>query len=190
MNEFSLWFFTGIQHICDLKAYDHICYVLVLCIPFPLKEWKKLLLAVTAFTIGHSLTLLLSVTEIIRPPSYLIELLIPLTILFSCITNIINRKNNHPSLTANYVAALLFGFIHGMGFSYLLKSMLGINESLLFPLFSFNLGIEIGQLIIVATTLVLIVVLTKIFYIKRADYIFFTSTAIFGIALMLFLERL
>lgn len=190
MNEFSIWFFTGIQHICDLKAYDHICYILVLCIPFPLKEWKKLLLVVTAFTIGHSITLALSVTEIIKPPSYLIEILIPLTIIFSSITNIVNRKNNNPTLTANYIAALLFGFVHGMGFSYLLKSMLGMHESIIFTLFSFNLGIEIGQLIIVAITLLLIVVLTKIFYIKRADYIYFTSTAVFGIALMLFLERL
>jgi len=190
MNEFSLWFFTGIQHICDLKAYDHICYIMVLCIPFTLKEWKKLLFAITAFTIGHSLTLFLSITEIIRLPSYLIELLIPLTIIFSSIANIVNQKNNKPALTANYIAALLFGFIHGMGFSYLLKSMLGIHESILFPLFSFNLGIEIGQLIIVLIILLLILVLSKIFNLKKADYVIFTSTAVFGIALMLFLERL
>jgi hypothetical protein len=190
MNEFSLWFFTGIQHICDLKAYDHICYIMVLCIPFTLKEWKKLLFAITAFTIGHSLTLFLSITEIIRLPSYLIELLIPLTIIFSSIANIINQKNNKPALTANYIAALLFGFIHGMGFSYLLKSMLGIHKSILFPLFSFNLGIEIGQFIIVLIILLLILVLSKIFNLKKADYVIFTSTAVFGIALMLFLERL
>jgi len=190
MNEFSLWFFTGIQHICDLKAYDHICYVLVLCIPFPLKEWKKLLLTISAFTIGHSLTLLLSVTEIIQPPSYLIEILIPLTIIFSSIVNIVQRKTNQPLLKANYIAALLFGFIHGMGFSYLLKSMLSKQESVLFPLFSFNLGIEIGQLIIVAITLLIIIILTKIFYIKKTDYLFFISSAIFGIALIMFLERI
>lgn len=190
MNEFTLWLTTGIEHICDLKAYDHICYILVLCIPFHLNEWKKLLLSVTAFTVGHSLTLALAIDDIIQPPAYLIELLIPLTIIFSSILNIVNHNKTSHYSVVNYLTALLFGFVHGMGFSYLLKSMLGIHENILFPLFSFNLGIEIGQLLIVITTMFFILVTNRFFKIKKTDYVFFTSAAVFGIALMLFLERL
>lgn len=197
MNEFWLWFSTGTGHILDWNGYDHILYVMALCVLFSVREWKQLLILVTAFTIGHSLTLAASVLKIFTVRQEWIEVLIPLTILLTCMVNIAGRNQagnrTRPagvSYRLNYILALVFGFIHGMGFSYLLKAMLGKEESLVFPLLSFNLGLEAGQLIIVASMLVLSVFLTRFTRIKTADYAFFVSSAVFGIAFLLFIQRL
>jgi ABC-type nickel/cobalt efflux system permease component RcnA len=197
MNEFWLWFSAGTGHILDWSGYDHILYVMVLCALFSFKDWKKLLILVTAFTIGHSLTLAASVLQLFSVKQAYVEVLIPFTILVTCIVNIYSRKNftmlqrhNTVSYKFNYGLALLFGFIHGMGFSYLLKSMLGKEESLVAPLLSFNLGLEAGQLIIVVCMLFLSVFLTRFTRIKKADYLFFVSSAVFGIAFLLFVQRL
>ena len=197
MNDFWIWFSTGFDHILDWNGYDHILYVMALCVLFSVNEWKKLLVLITAFTIGHSLTLAISALNILTIKQGIIEVLIPITILFTCIVNLFykNRLNNSSrnqskNYNFNYVLALLFGFIHGMGFSYLLRSMLGKEESVVFPLLSFNLGLELGQLIIVAIMLLFSVFLTRFTRIKKSDYVFFISSAVFGIAFLLFVQRL
>lgn len=197
MNEFWLWFSTGTGHILDWNGYDHILYVIALCVLFTAREWKQLLILVTAFTIGHSLTLAASVLHIFTPRQAWVEVLIPITILLTCLVNITGRykgddrhRRVNISYRFNYALALVFGFIHGMGFSYLLKSMLGKEESIVFPLLSFNLGLEFGQLIIVACMLLLSVFLTRFTRIKKPDYLFFVSSAVFGIAFLLFVQRL
>jgi hypothetical protein len=197
MNDFWIWFSTGFDHILDWNGYDHILYVMALCVLFSVYEWKKLLVLVTAFTVGHSLTLAISALNIFTINQAVIEVLIPITILFTCIVNLFykNRLNNSSrsqskNYSFNYTLALLFGFIHGMGFSYLLRSMLGKEESVVFPLLSFNLGLELGQLIIVAIMLLFSVFLTRFTRIKKSDYVFFISSAVFGIAFLLFVQRL
>ena len=134
MNEFWLWFSTGSQHILDWNGYDHILYVVTLCVMFSIYQWKNLLVLVTAFTIGHSITLAISSLSIFSVKQSYIEVLIPITILVTCIINIFNiRSLNSNQYTSNlksvnfktnYALALVFGLVHGMGFSYLLKSML------------------------------------------------------------------
>ena len=190
MNDFWLWFTTGFHHILDWNGYDHICYVTCLTVLFPLNEWKKLLVLITAFTIGHSLTLALSVLHIISLPQKLIECLIPITILITCVYNIYSRNKKLKSLTFNYSMALFFGFIHGMGFSYLLKSLLGREGTIVGPLFSFNIGLEAGQLIIVSCVLFISLILESLLRVAKKDYIFFVSSAVFGIALLLLIERI
>ena len=197
MNEFWLWCNTGTEHILDWQGYDHILYVMALCVLFTINEWKKILVLVTAFTVGHSLTLAVSVLNIFTVKQGIIEVLIPITIIATCLVNIFhknrlnsgNKKTNY-NYTFNYVLALLFGFIHGMGFSYILRSMLGKEESVVFPLLSFNLGLELGQLIIVAGMLLFSVFLTRFTRTKKTDYVFFISSAVFGIAFLLFVQRL
>ena len=195
MNEFWLWFNTGIQHILDWNSYDHILYVMVLCVLFAVNQWKKLLLLITAFTIGHSLTLAVSALNMLTVKQIYIEVLIPLTIILTCSVNIYFRRfGSSQSYNTNYrftyILALVFGFIHGMGFSYILKSMLGKEENITFPLVSFNLGLEIGQLIIVCGMLIVSVFLAKFTRIKKPDFVFFISSAVFGIAFLLFIQRL
>jgi hypothetical protein len=197
MNDFWIWFSTGFQHILDWNGYDHILYVIALCVLFSVKEWKRLLVLVTAFTIGHSLTLAMSVLDILIIKQVFIEVLIPLTIMLTCLVNIFtrrsdssSRKENSSNYRINYSLALVFGFIHGMGFSYLLKSMLGKEESVAFPLLSFNLGLEIGQLLIVVFMLLFSVFLARFTRIKKTDVVFFISSAVFGVSLLLFIQRL
>lgn len=195
MDEFWLWFSTGTQHILDWNGYDHILYVMVLCVLFSINEWRKMVTLISAFTIGHSLTLAVSTLNIFTAKQSYIEVIIPFTIMTTCIINIYykNRSNavyKNINYGLNYSLALIFGFIHGMGFSYVLKSMLGKESSILFPLLSFNLGLELGQLIIVLTVVLVSVFLARFTRIKKTDYIFFISSAVFGIAFLLFVQRL
>lgn len=197
MDDFWLWFNTGTEHILDWNGYDHILYVMVLCAMFSVTQWRNLLILITAFTLGHSLTLAISALNIWSVQQNYIEALIPFTILVTCFVNIFYSRSEQKqkdrkmlNFRFNYSLALLFGFIHGMGFSYLLKSMLGKEENIVLPLLSFNLGLELGQLLIVACMLLISVFLTRFTRIKKADFVFFISSAVFGIAFLLFVQRL
>lgn len=151
MSDFSIYLTLGLEHIANIKAYDHMLFIVSLCAIFTLKEWKKVLILVTAFTIGHSLTLVLSVTDVIHINSDLIETLIPITILLTCIYNILVIKNQKLNFNPkiHYIMALFFGLIHGMGFANYLKTLLGGAEGIIERLFAFNIGIELGQIGIV-----------------------------------------
>lgn len=191
MNEFYIWFSTGFTHILDWQGYDHILYIMALCALYTYAEWKKLLTLVTAFTIGHSLTLAASVTHLISINQLYIEIIIPLTIMITCAINIVKLKYEKPYLyNINYVFALLFGFVHGMGFSYLLKSMLGKEQSVMFPLLSFNIGLEIGQLLIVGLMILISAFLFIFTRIKKITFVYIISSIIFCVTTVLFLQRL
>jgi hypothetical protein len=197
MIDFWIWFDTGFRHILDWNGYDHILYIIALCVLFSISEWKKLVILVTAFTIGHSLTLAFSVMNLFTIKQSYIEILIPLTIISTCVINIFfrnrssnNEKSNDTKYRINYLLALIFGFIHGMGFSYLLRSLLGREENITLPLLSFNLGLELGQLIVVAFTLALSVFLVRFARIRKPYFVFFVSSAVFGISFLLFVQRL
>ena len=190
MNDFGLWFLTGLKHIADLKGYDHILYLLVLCGIYEFRDAKPLLVLITAFTIGHCLTLVFSTLDTIKIKSAWIEFLIPVTILITALFNLAkSEKPSAKSFRLRYLGALFFGLIHGMGFSFLLKSMLGAEEHILMPLFAFNLGIEAGQMFIVIAVLLFSLLLTSVFGIVRRTWNFFISSAVFGIAFLMSIER-
>lgn len=185
-----MWFITGFEHIANWQGYDHILFLLALCVAYTPQQWKSLLVLITAFTIGHSLTLALSVLNVIQVNTQLVELLIPLTILLTCIYNLSHRKKGiEGNFKANYWMVLFFGLIHGLGFSTLLKSLLGNQTSILSPLFAFNVGLEAGQLVIVAAILIFSVALSSIFRMKRSNVNFFVSAAVFGISFVMALQR-
>src|SRR6185436_15617488 len=115
MSDFQLWFGTGLEHILDLKGYDHILYIIALSIIFSQKQWKQLLWLVTAFTLGHSLTLALSVLNVIRMPQSIVEIWIALTILISCILNLKDLRTDERNFKYRYITAAIFGCIHGLG---------------------------------------------------------------------------
>ncbi len=191
MSIFELYFKLGIQHIADLKGYDHILFILTLCVVYRLSEWRKLLILITAFTIGHSLTLVLATFNLLRIDGDLIEWLIPLTIFITALANVLmDRKQYSPALHKfKYLAALFFGLIHGLGFSNYLRALLGSEKSMLLPLFSFNLGIETGQILIVAIILLLSMVAVDLLKYPRRDWHLILSGAGLGISLILMIER-
>lgn len=191
MQNFYIWFTTGIEHIADWKAYDHILFLVALCCVYNALQWKNIIINITAFTIGHSFSLALSVLNFVNINSNLVEFLIPLTIVITCILNIVNSTNNKAiNHKIVFILTILFGLIHGLGFSTLLKQMLGKEESILFPLFSFNLGIEIGQLLIVFLSLLLSFIFVSILKIKQSKYANIISLIIFTIALFMAFERI
>lgn len=188
LDIFSLYFELGWQHILDLGGYDHILFVTALCGIYTLNNWKKVLVLVTAFTIGHSIALALSVLNVIRINSDLIEFLIPLSIVVTALGNILGGQQEHRSF--KYAVAAFFGLIHGTGFSNYLRSLLGGESDLLVPLFGFNVGLEFGQVIIVLVVLLVAQLAIKYFKVSRRDWNMFLSSAIFGIALIMCIERI
>lgn len=162
-SEFYTFFQLGIQHIADIKAYDHILFIVALCAVYLPSEWRKILILVTAFTIGHSLTLGLSALNILVFPSNIIEFLIPVTILITAILNLTVTKPGISMTWWKYLLPMFFGFIHGSGFSNYFKSLLGKQENIIKPLFSFNVGIEVGQIGIVGSLLLLTWAVTSLF---------------------------
>ncbi len=190
MDNFALFFELGWQHILDLQGYDHILFVAVLCGIYLIRDWRKVLILVTAFTVGHSVTLALSVYDQVRFDTKVIEFLIPVTIVVTAVTNIFNKKNATNKITFNYIMALLFGLIHGLGFSNYLKSLLGRETSIIQELLAFNIGLEIGQIVIVAVILCISFLTVQVFHVKRREWNLFLSSAIFGIAFLMALERL
>ncbi|HSN60659.1 MAG TPA: HupE/UreJ family protein [Ferruginibacter sp.] len=155
MNDFAFYFDLGWKHIISADALDHQLFILALTAIYLLENWKPVLILVTAFTIGHSLTLVLSVYDIIRVSSNWVEFLIPLTIVITAIVNFTRKDFSSKSLRLNYFLALAFGLIHGLGFANTIRFMLAKNQSLALPIFSFNVGLEAGQIIVV--TLILLV---------------------------------
>ena len=193
MSEFALYFGLGKDHILDyVNGYDHILFVLALCAVYLVRDWKKILILITAFTIGHSITLALATLNIINFPAEIIEFLIPLTIFITAAGNLFKKDQTlaEGTIQINYFFALFFGLIHGLGFSNFLRALLGKNENIVSPLFAFNIGLEIGQIIVVVIFLGISFVLVDLLKVSRRDLRLVLSSAIAGIALVLMKDRI
>ncbi|MES2681598.1 MAG: HupE/UreJ family protein [Bacteroidota bacterium] len=190
MNAFWLWFSTGIEHILDLKGYDHILFVTLLVLTYCFNKWSRLLMLITAFTVGHSVSLALSVINDLRLHQPIVEFLIALSILLSAIYHLVNYKN--PETQKSYFLYFIvcfFGLIHGLGFSLMLKSMLGTGQNVILPLLYFNLGLEVGQLIIVLFVVVFSLLLAFIYKFPFKIYKLIVVCLIGFISLKISVER-
>lgn len=190
MNDFGLWFSIGWHHIIDIFGYDHVLYIMAITAMYSFKEWRSVLVLITAFTIGHSVTLAASAFHWFAMKQSLIETLIPITIIITCFYNILNRKQQVQNMRFNYVLALCFGFIHGMAFSYTLRSMLGHEEQIWVPLLSFNLGLESGQILVVLLTLGILSGLTVWLKIKKTAVMTILSSLVLMVSIYLLFNRI
>jgi hypothetical protein len=190
MSEFWIWFSTGVEHILDVNGYDHILFVSLIALTYRFDKVGKLLLLVTAFTIGHSLSLAISVIFNLKVNTPLVEFLIALSILATALYHLIDyKKNGLQNTPVFYCITCFFGLIHGLGFSFLLKSMLSAKQSVLLPLLCFNLGLELGQLVIVLIVLVFSLLLTFLFKHPYKIYKLIITCSIGLIALKISIER-
>jgi len=192
MSLFYLYFNVGIHHILDFDAYDHILFISTLIAVYQLKQWRKIFILITAFTIGHATTLALSTLNIIDINPWLVELLIPITIIITAISNITTQTINtiHQRLYyIKYITAMVFGLIHGLGFSSYLKSMLDESTSITQALLAFNLGIEIGQIVVVISILSLSYLFINRWKVLIREWNLVLSGAGLGVAIILVLER-
>ena len=190
MSDFQIYLGLGFDHITDPNGYDHILFVVALCAIYAFRDWKKVLVLITAFTLGHSVTLALATLKLITYRSDIIELLIPITIFATAVANFSDTSTGEPkSPKLRYIFAACFGLIHGMGFSNYLRSLLGEQESIVMPLFSFNVGLELGQLVIVAIALGIDSLFIEIIKLKRLTWNHLISGIVAGMALSLILNN-
>lgn len=195
MSEFQAYLQLGFDHITDSNGYDHILFIMALCSVYTLIDWKKVIILVTAFTIGHSITLALATTGLVSVNPDWIELLIPVTIIITAILNFFykvpiasfSRKEKASNL--RYPFALFFGLIHGLGFSNYLRALLGKEAEIVNPLLGFNVGLELGQLIIVFIVLSIAFVVIELFKVQRMNWINILSGIIVGMSLSLILNN-
>ena len=190
MQDFLFYLNLGWEHIISLDALDHQLFVLALIAIYSYSDWKKILVLVTAFTIGHSVTLALSILDIVRVPSAWVEFLIPLTIVLTALGNILTKNKKQSQNKTNYYLALFFGLIHGMGFANTARVMIAKSQSIALPLLGFNIGLEVGQIVIVLAILVLLFILLNVFKVNKKDWVLFVSSGVFALALKMTLERL
>lgn len=197
MDEFLIYLRLGFDHITDPAGYDHVLFVIALCAVYTLRQWRQVLILVTAFTLGHSVTLALATLGLIHYKTGLIELLIPVTILITAITNFFFQEPTVRKLKASsssnqrgrYGLALTFGLIHGMGFSNYLRSLLGREATIVKPLLAFNIGLEIGQLVIVGIILALTYIILDIIRSSRLRWTLIVSGLVAGMALSLIINN-
>jgi len=190
MSDFAFYFKMGWEHIISKDALDHQLFILALACVYTIWDIKRVLILVTAFTIGHSLTLALSVYDIIRFSSKWVEFLIPCTIFLTALNNIFQIDSKGKSARINYYLALCFGLIHGMGFANAIRIMLAKDQTIGWGLFGFNVGLEAGQIFCVAIILIIGIVFLNLLKVKRRDWIFFLSSGVFALSVKMALERL
>ncbi len=189
MSDVAFYFETGWHHIISWDALDHILFILALAAIYQLQNWRQVIVLVTAFTIGHSLTLTLSVYDVIRFNEKWVEFLIPCTIIATCIFNFFVKDYTPRSLRVNYFLALFFGLIHGMGFANTIRFMLAKNQGIAVPLISFNIGLEAGQVAVVAFILLISYALVNKLKLNRKWWVWSLSAIALLVGLIMVKQR-
>lgn len=215
MNDFWIYSQLGFDHITDPNGYDHILFVVALCAVYSVRQWRPVLVLITAFTIGHSITLALATMRLLTVRTDVVECLIPITILITAVANFFYQITNHTSpqptrlpletkspatnlplrdslkgwlgVDARYPLALCFGLIHGLGFSNYLRSLLGREADIIVPLLAFNIGLELGQVLIVSAVLSVSYVAVDWARVARRDWIWVISALVAFMAISLIL---
>ena len=187
LDSFLKFFELGLYHIVNFKSYDHILFLVVLTTPYLFNDWKRLLLLVSSFTLGHTLSLLLGVYDIVNLNVNVTEWLIPFTIIVIALYNIFtsgkSSKRSNPIVLFSIV--LFFGFIHGLGFANAFESLVKSSESTLLAVLEFALGIEFGQFIIVFCVLFFGFIGQTIFRFSVRDWVMVLSAVVIGLMLPL-----
>lgn len=190
MNDFGFYFKIGWEHIMNIEALDHILFIMVLSAIYMLKDWKQVLVLVTAFTIGHAITLALSTLRIIEVNSDWVEFLIPCTILFTAGSNLFLKTFTYKKIRINYFLALFFGLIHGLAFANTLRMIIAEDQSFALSMFSFSVGLELGQILIVFLVLLLAQLFVIIIKLQRRTWVVAVSGIVFCFALNMAIDRL
>jgi hypothetical protein len=197
MSVFTTYLQLGFLHICSWQATDHLTFLLALCAPYVLADWRRVVALVTSFTVGHSVTLALATLGVVGVSAAVVETLIPITIMLTALVNMWRagpalarqpRRETSVLWTAPNALAAAFGLIHGLGFSNYLRALLGAQRRPVTELLSFNLGVELGQLLVVSIVLLLGFVLLRIVGVARRDWLLTVSGAALGVATLLLLQ--
>lgn len=189
MSQFWLYFTLGLEHVLDWQAYDHVLFIIVLCASYTIASWKRLLVLVSLFTLGHTLSLFLTHYEVVAVSATWIEFLIPITIIFTGLYNIsqLKRRFKEQKVIILYIVTLFFGLIHGFGFGRYFNQINDDKE--IMPLIEFALGIEVSQVIIVMIVMILAYIAQNFFRLKQRDWIMIVSSMVVGMAIPMLIEN-
>ena len=181
----DFWFYTnyGVNHVLDINGYDHVLFLIVLAIPYLFKDWKRVLLLVSVFTIGHTLSLLLAAYNVVSIQADLVEFLIPVTIFIVAMYNVFKAGKKTRKIAVLFISTLFFGLIHGLGFAREFTMLIGKAEQKIIPLLEFALGIEIAQIIVVFLVLFIGFLLQTVFRISKRDWIMVISAIVVGLVI-------
>lgn len=191
MSEFMLYLQIGLHHVLDIKAYDHVLFLAALVIPYHFKDWKKIITLVSVFTLGHTLALLLAVFGLVKINVDLVEFLIPITILATAVYNLFNagKGGGKSNLTVAIFITLFFGIIHGLGFSNYFNSILaGSASDKILPLLEFALGIELAQLAVVLSVLILSFLVQTFVRNSKRNWVLISSSIVIGVVIPMLIE--
>lgn len=191
MSQFWIYFQIGLKHVLDINAYDHVLFLIALTVRYSFKDWKRILLLVSVFTIGHTLALILSVFGIIAIKVNIVEFLIPITILITALYHLFTagKATKNDGVNVIFFVTLFFGIIHGLGFSNYFKTILGGSpSSKLLPLGEFALGIEAAQLVVVFVVLVISYIVQTVFRFSKRDWALVMSAFIIGVVIPMIIE--
>lgn len=191
MSEFWIYFEKGLRHILDLYAYDHVLFLIALTVPYAFKDWKRLLLLVSVFTFGHTLSLFLSIFGVIIIRGNLVEFLIPITILIVALFHLFTagKSSKNESVSVIVFITLFFGIIHGLGFANYFKSILiGSPQSKFLAISEFALGIEASQIIVVFVVLIFSYIVQTFFRFSKRDWTLVMSSFVIGVVLPMIIQ--
>lgn len=191
MSDFLLYLQIGLRHVLDINAYDHVLFLTALVVPYTFKNWKKVLTLVSVFTLGHTLALVLAVFKLVSININLVEFLIPVSIFFTAVYNLFNagKTGTTSNITVAVFVTLFFGIIHGLGFSNYFNSILaGSPSDKLLPMLQFALGIELAQLVVVVTVLVLAFIIQNFIRNSRRNWVLISSSIIIGVVIPMLIE--
>ena len=192
MSDFWIFFKVGLHHVLDIHGYDHLLFLIALSVPYSSRDWKRILILVSFFTLGHSVSMLLSVFNVVSVKTIWIELLIPSTILIAALFNLVMAGKSAKSGTISFIAGttIFFGIIHGLGFSNYFNSILpGKPTEKLVPLSEFALGIECAQIIVVIAVLILAFIAQTLFRFNKRDFTLIMSSFVIGVVVPLLVQN-
>lgn len=191
MSDF--WFNVGygLNHVLDINGYDHVLFLMVLAVPYTFKEWRPVLILVSLFTLGHTLSLVLAAYGIVKVNASLVEFLIPVTILVAAVYNVFKAGKPVKAKNINLLmfTSMFFGLIHGLGFAREFRMFIGLAEEKLVPLVEFALGIELAQIIVVFVVLFLGFLFQTLFRFSKRDWILVLSSVVIGLVLPMIIEN-
>src|SRR5690606_301348 len=183
----NFWFHVeyGINHVLDINAYDHVLFLIVLAVPYLFKDWKRVLLLVTLFTLGHTLSLVLAAYNVVSVNGQLVEFLIPITILIVALFNVFTagKGAQKEKVGVLFFSTLFFGLIHGLGFAREFRMLVGKSNNKFVTLLEFALGIEIAQIIIVFVVLFLGYIIQTVFRFSKRDWVMVISAVVVGLVI-------
>lgn len=190
LDEFITNLQYGIHHILNINAYDHILFLIVLCVPYLFKDWKRVFFLITVFTLGHSVSLLLATYDIVSIKQKLITFLIPLTIFVIALYNIFTagKKAHNEKIGILFLSTVFLGLLHGISYVNTFESVLNSSSTKWIVLLEISLGLEIGQLIAAFIIVFIGFLCQTIFRFSKRDWVIVLSAIVVGVLLPLLIK--